>query len=173
MLFHAGTLDETYAPKRGKRYRRSRELAIYLLTPGFSQAYHAQTLGVSCNTVRKHLAWSRAFALGNPAILEAVELNVTSITPEDGVRMAQRRGSTHLPWWSRLAIAQFAAGMRRTSEVAALFRCSLRTVQHVLTRGSLSYDLFTGVRRPSLSQVSPPGRWKLGMTSEKQKTAGR
>lgn len=157
MDFHAGTLDE-HPPAPAIRHKRSRNLAIYLLTPGFSTSYHAYVLGVSGITVSKHLAWSKALALADPTILAEVDGNCASITPEDGLKMAQRRGPAHLPWWSRLAIAEFAIRLT-TSDVASLFRCSRRTVQLVLTRGVLSYDPFTGTRRLSPSQVSPPGKW--------------
>lgn len=160
MLFHAGTLDDTYDRRQGRRHRRTRDLAIYLLTPGFSTAYHGHILGVSRTTINKHIAWSHALAAQDPSIADDVERNVSSITPVDGLRMAQRRGATHLTWWSRLAIAQFAARARRTSDVATLFQCSRRTVQQVLGRGSLSYDLFTGVRRLSSTQLAPPGNWR-------------
>lgn len=160
MLYHAGTLDNDFAPTRGRRHRRTHDLAVYLLTPGFTTAYHGHVLGVSRTTINKHLAWSRALAAQDPTVFEDVERNVTSITPADGINMAQRRGTTHLPWWSRLAIADYSARMRSTSEVAALFRCSQRTVQQVRRCGCLAYDLFTGARRPSSTQLSPPGKWK-------------
>lgn len=159
MLHHAGTLNDHFAPKRGRRHRRTRELAIYLLTPGFSTAYHSHTLGVSANTIRKHLSWSRTSALKDPAIADDVERNLASITAEDGLRIAQIRGTTHLPWWSRLAIAEFSARLQCTSEVAALFRCSRRTVQQALTRGCHSYDMLTSARRLSSSQASPSRKW--------------
>lgn len=162
MLFHAGTLDDALAPRPGTRHLRSRDLAIYLLTPGFSTAYHAHVLGVSSTTLNKHLAWSRALALADPTSGESIVANAASITAEDGLKMAQRRGATHLPWWSRLAIAEFAARLEGTCKVAQLFCCSRRTVQQVLTGGALSYDPLTGVRRLSPTQSSPPGKWVSG-----------
>lgn len=159
MLHHAGTLDDGHIPKRGKHHRRTRELAIYLLTSGFSTAYHSHTLGVSANTVRKHLTWSRDLADGDPSIEDDVAANIASITAEDGLMMAQRRGSTHLTWWSRMAIAEFAGRLASKRELATEFRCSHRTVQLVLSKGCLNYDLFTGARSPSAIQSCPPGKW--------------
>lgn len=156
MDFHAGTLDDR-VPTRARRNLRSRDLAIYLLTPGFTTAYRAHVLAVSTTTITKHVEWSRALAAADPTLAEDVVRNTASITPDDGLKMAQRRGSTHLPWWSRLAIADFAARGRSTSEVAGLFRCSRRTVHIALTRGALSFDCFTGARRLSSTQASPPG----------------
>lgn len=161
MDFHAGTLDPRVL-SRSSRLAGTREFAIYLLTPGFSIAYHAHVLGVSTTTIHKHLAWSQAAASADQTIAEEAAENAASITPEDGLRMAQRRGSTHLPWWSRLAIADFAARLQSTSQVASLFGCSRRTVQLALTRGVLSYNVFTGERRLSGTQISPPGKWSVG-----------
>jgi hypothetical protein len=159
MLYHAGTLDDGHIPKRGKHHRRTRELAIYLLTPGFSTAYHSRTLGMSANTIRKHLAWSRDFEDADPSIEDDVAANIGSITAEDGLKMAQRRGAAHLTWWSRMAIAEFASRGIATGDVAAMFRCSRRTVQLVQSRACLSYDLFSGARRLSSTQLAPTGRW--------------
>lgn len=164
MDFHAGTLNAQVL-NRSSCLVRSRDLAIYLLTPGFTTAYHARALGISTTTIHKHLAWSRALALADPTITEAVDANCASITPSDGLKMAQRRGSAHLPWWSRLAMADFAARLESTSQVAALFRCSRRTVQLARTRGVLSYNVFTGERRLSAAQISPPGKWSAGRSS--------
>lgn len=158
MNFHAGTLDD-HPATRARRNLYSRELAIYLMTPGFSVAYHAHALDLSTTTINKHLAWSRQLVGADPTIADDIVMNAASITPEDGLKMAQRRGPAHLPWWSRLSIAEFATHLT-TSDVASLFRCSRRTVQLVLTRGVLSYDAFTGIRRLSSSQVSPPGKWQ-------------
>lgn len=158
MDFHAGTLDEA-PPTPARRNLRSKELAVYLLTPGFSIAYHARALGLSTTTIAKHVAWSREFGLADPTVSEDVDANCASITAEDGLAMAQKRGSAHLPWWSRLAIADYAVRLESTGQVAALFRCSRRTVQLVQTRGILSFDPFSGVRRLSASQISPPGKW--------------
>lgn len=158
MDFHAGTLNDR-PPPRARRNLRSRDLAIYLLTPGFTIAFHAHALAVSTTTITRHLEWSRALAAADPTLADDVVRNTASITPDDGLKMAQRRGSTQLPWWSRLAIADFTARGRTTSEVADLFRCSCRTVQIVLTRAALSFNCFTGERRLSSTQASPPGKW--------------
>lgn len=155
MLYHYGTLDTEVPP----RLQRERELAVYLLTPGFSQAYHRHALAVSDTTIAKYLAWSRQFATTDPSIAELVQQNAASITPDDGMQFAQKRGPAHLPWWSRLAIAEFRHRLNSTVEVARLFRCSRRTVQLALKTLPLSYDFLTGERRPSSSQISPPGQW--------------
>ena len=161
MLFHFGILDdENTDPCRRRRPARSRDLAVYLLTPGFSRAYHQNALGVSDTTIDKYVQWSRELALGDPTLLDSVSENAASITPEDGLMIAQRRGRAHLPWWSRLAIAEFRHRLGSTGEVAALFNCSRRTVQLVLKTCPIAYDPFSGERRLSRTQASPPGMWR-------------
>lgn len=156
MLYHYGTLDTDTPP----RLRRECELAIYLLTPGFSQAYHRQALGVSGATIAKYLVWSRQLAAADPSIAELVQQNAASITADDGIQFAQQRGPAHLPWWSRLAMAEFKHRLNSTAEVAKLFNCSRRTVQLALKNLPFSYDFLTGERRLSSTQFSPPGKWR-------------
>jgi hypothetical protein len=161
MLFHFGTLADQHTDTGGRRRMKpSRDLAVYLLTPGFSHAYHQQALGVSDTTVAKYVQWSREVARIDLTILQSVRENVASITAEDGLMMAQRRGAAHLPWWSRLAIAEFRDRLMSTSEVASLFECSRRTVQLVLKTWPTAYDPLSGKRRLSRTQASPPGMWR-------------
>jgi len=155
MLYHYGTLDKA-SPRP---LRRQAELAIYLLTPGFSQAYHRHALAVSDTTVAKYLAWSRDLVAGDASVSDRVSANVASITAEDGLAFAQLRGSAHLPWWSRLAIAEFRHRLNNTVEVARLFNCSRRTVQLALKTLPSSYDFLTGERRLSATQKAPAGMW--------------
>jgi hypothetical protein len=159
MLYNLGTLDEQTATRRQRRLRPTPSLAIYLLTPGFSRSYHQQVLGVSDTTVAKYMRWSRQLAEKDQDILDAARANAASITAEDGLKMAQRRRRAHMPWWSRLAIAEFVERLGDTSEVASLFCCSPRTVQLVLKTSPIAYDLFTGERRLSRTQERPPGMW--------------
>ncbi len=161
MLFHFGTLeDEKPDPFRRRRLARSRDLAVYLLTPGFSRAYHQHALGVSDTTIARYIQWGQEFALSDQTILDSVRENASSITREDGLKMAQRRGRAHLPWWSRLAIADFRDRLGSTAEVASLFKCSRRTVQLILKTWPIAYDPLSGERRLSRTQTSPPGMWR-------------
>ena len=134
---------------------------MYLLTPGFPQTYHRQLFGVSDTTIAKYVAWSRDLAVTDPSIADVVGENAASITANDGLRFAQLRGSAHLPWWSRLAIAEFNHRLANTGEVAALFKCSRRTVQLALKNLPCSYDFMTGERRLSSTQQAPPGMWRI------------
>ena len=54
MLYHADTLADA-DHDLPRRLSPTRELAVYLLTPGFSRAYHARALQVSSTTVDKYL----------------------------------------------------------------------------------------------------------------------
>jgi hypothetical protein len=157
MLYHFGTLDDD--PSR-RPLERCDGLGIFLLTPGLSRAFHANILGVSDTTIAKYVDWSRAHAEINPSIFERVRDNTDSISAEDGLKMAQRRGRAHLAWWSRLAIAEYAHRCGDTDKVARLFNCSRRTVQLALKRPPLAYDPLTGERKLSRSQLSPPGMWE-------------
>ena len=161
MLFHAGTLDDPNSDANTRRHLiLTRELAIYMLTPGFSRAYHQHALGVSDTTVAKYVRLCRQFAASDPTIRHSISENLASITPEDGLRIAQRRGAAHLPWWSRLAIAEFQQRLGNNREVAALFNCSPRTVHLILTTCPIAYDPLSGERRLSKTQASPPGMWR-------------
>lgn len=159
MLHHLGTLDEQTTTRRKRRLRPTRSLAIYLLTPGFSRSYHQQVLGVSDTTIAKYMSWSRQLAEGDREILDAAGVNAASITAEDGLKLAQRRRRAHMPWWSRLAIAEFVERLGSTAEVASLFRCSRRTVQLALKASPIAYNLLTGERCLSRTQAEPPAMW--------------
>ena len=78
--------------------------------------------------------------------------------------MAQRRGTAHLPFWSRLAIAEFRVRLGGPKEVARLFRCSVRTVQLILRTTPTAYDPLTGERRLSRTQAAPSRKWRRGRT---------
>lgn len=161
MLFHFGTLDDQHIDTRGRRrLDMTRDLAVYLLTSGFSRAFHQHALGISDTTVAKYVQWSRELVLSDPTILESARENAASITAEDGLKMALRRGPAHLPWWSRLAIAEFTHRLGSTSEVASLFKCSRRTVQLALKSWPTAYDPLSGERQLSPTQASPPGKWR-------------
>jgi hypothetical protein len=159
MLYHLGTLDEQTACGPVRRLLLTRSLAIYLLTPGFSRSYHRQVLGVSDTTVASYMSWSHQLAEKEGEILKAARANAASITAEDGLRMAQRRGRAHMPWWARLAISHYVEQLGSTAEVASLFDCSRRTVQLVLKTIPIAYHPLTGERCLSRTQARPPGMW--------------
>jgi hypothetical protein len=163
MLYHFGTLDEPTTMRRKRHLRPTRGLAIYLLTPGFSRSYHQQVLDVSDTTLAKYMSWSHRLAERHTDIFDVARANAATISAEDGLRMAQRRRRAHMPWWSRLAIAEFVDQLGSTTEVALLFRCSRRTVQLALKRHPLAYEPLSGERCLSRTQAKPPGMWSPRM----------
>src|SRR5574338_674451 len=152
MLYDWGTLSNA-GPKK---LAREAELAAYLRTPGFARAYHQQMLGVSNATVWKYMRWAREFAGQEPRIDDMAAANVGSITREDAVRMAQRRGPCHLPFWSRLAMCELVQEIGDVRRVALMLKCSPRTVEYARAGRCFAFDLLTGERRLSSSQAAPP-----------------
>lgn len=152
MLYDWGTLSDA----EPRTLRHDNQLAAYLLTPGLSRAYHQQALGVSNATIWKYMNWANKLARDDPGIGELLAANVSSITREDGLIMAQRRGSSRLPFWSRLAILEFLQIYEDVALVAKAFRCSSRTVHNVRAGRCRGYDPLTGARQLSVAQARPP-----------------
>lgn len=165
MLYDWGTLSEA-GPRS---LMRDDELAAYLLTPGFTRAYHQRALCVSNATIWKYMAWAHALARDDPRIGQLVADNVNSISREDGLAIAQRRGPCQLPFWSRLAILEFLQIYEDAAKVARAFKCSARTVHNIRAGRSTCYDPLTGVRQISSSQVRPPA--SRGLPSKVQSAA--
>lgn len=152
MLYDWGTLSDI-----GPRpLDRDDELAVYLLTQGFSRAYQQKSLGVSNATLWKYMRWAQELGRHDPEIAKMVAANTCSISREDGLLMAQRRGSSQLPFWSRLAICEFLQIRSDVGRVAEMFRCSKRTVHNVRAGRCTSYDLLSGCRQLSSTQAHPP-----------------
>ena len=159
MLYHLATLDHTPPTKFTPLNTHGRALWIYLLTRGFTLGYHQHVLRVADITLAKHLGRAQAAALSDPTIRADVLANANSITPADGLLMAQRRGTAHMPFWARLAIGEMRRNGVGVTEVADLFQCSRETVRKVLSRPSQAFHAFTGLRRLNSAQILPVGRW--------------
>lgn len=157
MLYDWGTLSD-HGPRSLKQ---DKGLAVNLLTPGFSQAYHQRALGVSNATLWKYMQWARELVCQDRTIAKGVAENVSSINRDDGLLMARRRGSSHLPFWSRLAIAEALYIYKDAGSVADLFKCSVRTVHNVRAGRCISYDLLSGHRVTSSTQTRPPARAQI------------
>ena len=131
----------------------------YMITPGFSLAFHAVTLARSLSSVSAYRKAALQAAQIDPRIHLEVRRRLASIEAEHGLQMAQCRGRAQLPFWSRLAICEFRKrGMSRI-EIAAAFRCSLGTIANVLQGLGQSFDVISGERRLTHAQRSPPGQW--------------
>lgn len=168
MLYSFGTLDpamrqSTARLKAIQCPADRRHLWIYLLTPGFTLGYHQHVLQTSDVTLNRHRAIALAEQRSDPSIGAEVFANIASISAEDGLAMALRRGTAHLPYWSRLAICEFRERLGSAVKVAELFRCSPATVTNAMTPGTGRFELFTGERRLCPQQQRPPGQWSSGM----------
>lgn len=151
MLYDWETLSDT-GPRK---LVRDRDLAVFLLTPGFSNAYLGQALAVSNATLWKYVKWARDLALTDPMIAKRLSDNLASISAEDGWKMASRRGKAHLPYWSRLAISHYLEAHRSATYVAKMFGCSTRTIYNVQRGNSRAYNALTCERQLSVTQAQP------------------
>lgn len=131
----------------------------YILTPGFSQAFHAATLNRSLTTIATYRAKALQAAQADPAIMDIVRENVRAIGAEQGLAMAQARGPAQLPYWSRLAMREFRKRGLGCRDIAAAFRCSLGTVNNVLQGKGTGYASFSGERLLTDAQKAPSGSW--------------
>lgn len=134
----------------------------YMLLQGFSIAFHAASLGRSRTMISNYQREAQAAAKDDPSILTMVREMICSISPADGVRMAQLRGSSHLPYWSRLAISEWCKRRASRQQIANAFHCSTSTVSNVLAGNGRGYDALSGVRKLTASQRSPPGMIRQG-----------
>ena len=170
MNFHFNTLNDditclsqSWASRKALLCRDGYyPLWVHLLTPGFTNGYHQQVLSISGVTVATFLARARAAQGTDPSITDAVAANVVSISPYDGLLMAQRRGSAHLPLWSRLALCHYYRELGSANKVAELFSISPATAHNVLKHGAGGFDLLSSERRLAPQQLSPSGQWQKG-----------
>jgi hypothetical protein len=154
MLYDWGTLFEDHPRKPAFEP----EFAAYLLTPGFSRSYQQRALRVSNATLWKYACWANDVADRNPLLASMVNQNVSAITREHAIHMAQRRGHCQLPFWSKLAICEMLEEGTDPSRLALIFGCSTRSVHYARTRPSLAFNLLNGTRQISSSQLAPPAR---------------
>lgn len=131
----------------------------YMLLPGFSVAYHAETLSRSRSMVSLSRKRASEAAQRNPALPLLVRDMVGALTPADGVQMARLRGRAHLPYWSRLAICEWRKSGVPRKRIAETFNCSLSTVGNVLAGGAGGYEAMSGLRRLTQAQLNPPGKF--------------
>ena len=134
----------------------------YMLMPGFSLAFHAVTLCRSRSSILAYRTAAVQAARADEVIATIMETLIGDMRAEHGLQMAQRRGSSQLPYWSRLAICEFRKRGLSRSEIAAAFRCSLGTVANALQGRGCSYERLSGRRQLTPPQSCPPGLWKGG-----------
>lgn len=131
-----------------------------MLLPGFSLSFYAAALNRSRSSIANYRAAAVEAAQFDVTIMEAVESAVCAIKAEHGLQMALYRGKAQLPTWSRLAIGEYSKRGFSRREIAKIFRCSCGTVANVLQGKGITYDLFSGTRNLSPSQMKPSGRWQ-------------
>lgn len=131
----------------------------FVLLPGLSVSFLAAVLGRSRSSVSAYRRAATKAAQSDPAISKTVEATVWAMQAEHGLRMAQLRGSSQLPSWSRLAIGEFRKRGCSRREIAEAFGCSVGTVTNVLQGKGTTYELFSGKRRLTNSQKTPPNQW--------------
>ena len=147
-------------PARGERdAAKLNEFHAYILTPGFSLAFHAATLNRSLTSIATYRGRALQAAQANPDIMDMVRARVQAITASDGVGMARLRGTAQLPYWSRVSVIQHRKQGRSRCELAALFRCGVGTINNVLQCKGSSWAPFSGDRQLTDAQSSPPGKW--------------
>ncbi len=143
-------------PKRGVSRN---EFHASLLLPGLSLAFHAAALGRSATSIATYRAAALEAAHSDRSIMDAVTTAIGSLRAEDGLKMAQCRGRTHLPFWSRMAISEYRKRGLSRHEIAAAFQCSPGTVANVLQGNGSGYGALSGERCLTASQRAPLGRW--------------
>jgi lambda repressor-like predicted transcriptional regulator len=154
-----------HPPGRGKSTAADwADFYAHMLIPGFSLAFHAQSLRRSLPSIANYRARARAAAQSDITILAKVSATLKALTAEDGLRMAQLRGQAQMPYWSRLAVFDYRKRGMTHRELAADFGCSPRTIVNILGRKGQIYTALSGERRLTQSQMCPPGRWKPRQT---------
>lgn len=149
-------------PKRGQDRTA---FHAFMLLPGLSLSFYAAALGRSRSSVSAYRAAAIKAAQSDPAIMAAADAALWAMRAEHGLEMARIRGKAQLPAWSRLAISEYRKRGFSRREIAAAFHCSPGTVANVLQGKGTSYPLFSGERRLTHAQSSPPGRWQRGSKS--------
>lgn len=133
----------------------------YILTPGFTLAFHAATLNRSLTSIATYRAKARAATKINPEILDLVKARVRAINAAAGLAMAQARGPAQLPFWSRQAIRDLSKRGWSRRELATAFQCAPGTIANVLQSKGSSWAPFSGERQLTDAQRSPPGQWTV------------
>ena len=165
---------ETWQPVRPpKRGEDRTAFHAFMLLPGLSLSFYARALSRSRSTVATYRAAAIDAARSDPAIMESVDASVCAMRPEHGLHIAQIRGKTQLPAWSRLAIGDYSERGFSRRQIAAAFRCSPGTVANVLQGKGTAYGLFSGERRLTHAQRNPPGRWEKRSLMDPTNFAGR
>lgn len=151
-----GTWQPIRVPARGQDRTA---FHAFVLLPGLSISFLAAVLERSRSSVSAYRRAARKAAQTDPTISKTVEAAIWAMRAEHGIQMAQLRGTSQLPSWSRLAIGEFRKRGWTRKRIAAEFRCSISTVDNVLSGNGVSYAPFSGQRRLTAAQQRPSGQW--------------
>lgn len=132
------------------------DFCVSLLLPGLSNTFHQQVLGRSYTTVRGYRAMAREEAERHPELWRDAESVVRKLTSADGLLMAQLRGRSQLPFWSKLAIVEYRKRGHSISELAGSFKCSRRTIHNVIRSG----NFLSCQRTLPPNKLSPPNKFR-------------
>ena len=131
----------------------------YMLLPGLSTSFHVVTLGRSRSSIALYRARAAEAASNDPAVAAALADMISNLRAEDGLRMAQLRGRSQLPYWSRLAMFDYRKRGWSQKDLAEAFRCSRGTVGNILRHAGMTYDPLSGERQLTGPQMNPPAKW--------------
>jgi len=131
----------------------------YMMLPGLSDAFHSATLNRSLSSVATYRSNAKRASGTDPAVLVIRGEMLATMRAEDGLAMAQLRGRSQMPYWSRLAICEYRKRGYSRRDIASAFRCSLGTVANILRGSGTGYGILSGERQLTGSQQCPRGKW--------------
>lgn len=100
---------------------------VMILLPGFSTSFWMRAYGRCYSTIAAWKAKARADE-------DEIQKAMSTLAPADGLAIARFRGPAQMPFWSRLAIADYRKRGFRVREIAEAFQCSERTVANVISQ---------------------------------------
>lgn len=118
---------------------------VMILLPGCSTSFWMRAYGRCYSTIATWKAKARADE-------DELRSAMSKLTSADGLAMARYRGPAQMPFWSRLAIAEYRKRGFPFREIAKAFECSERTVANVVTQTRF----LSPVRRLTEYQRKPP-----------------
>ena len=128
------------------------DFAEWLLLPGMSLSLQAHLLSRSVTFARKHRLRAEQMARCCPEIEKRVKRTVATLSPQDGLKMARLRGRCQLPFWSKLALANYRKQGEPLIRLSKAFLCSERCIQYVLSHTNFAQ----ADRMLSSVQLCPP-----------------
>lgn len=122
-----------------------------LLLQGFSAPALRNMIGVTSRTVRARQSALREGGVTPP--------DMSLLTSQVALLLAQRRGRAQLPYCARLSILDHWKWGHDRKALARMFRCSKATVARVLRHEGWRYPDHSGVPRFTQIQRRPPAAW--------------